>query len=149
MSDSLQVTRTRIENALTLIDQQRAKAPAALERTLELSRGALASALQTLAELQAQLDAATDPNIDAAAELTRVQRELEAAVGREQGLSLKLRELEAEVEVSNAIQAEEERRARDLDRKVNDFQKKLMTDDAAFDRYMDAALDADERRDRS
>ena len=108
MSDSLQVTRTRIENALTLIDQQRAKAPAALERTLELSRGALASALQTLAELQAQLDAATDPNIDAAAELTRVQRELEAAVGREQGLSLKLRELEAEVEVSNAIQAEEE-----------------------------------------
>jgi len=149
MSDSLQVTRTRIENALTLIDQQRAKAPAALERTLELSRGALASALQTLAELQAQLDAATDPNIDAAAELTRVQRELEAAVGREQGLSLKLRELEAEVEVSNAIQAEEERRARALDRKVNDFQKKLMTDDAAFDRYMDAALDADERRDRS
>ena len=148
MSDPLATTRTRVENALALIDQQRAKAPAELQRTLDLARGALESSLASLTELEAQLESATDPSVDAASELVRVRKELGAAQGRELDLALKVRELQGEVAASNAIQEEEERRARDLNRRVRDFQEKLMTDDAAFTKYMDAALDAEEKRGR-
>lgn len=140
--------RTILDNALAIVRSQAVGERGPTHQALRTAAEALLAARQAIDELGEQLDLVTAPELDAAQEVRR----LRAEVGR---LEEKLAQVEEERErerqsreLEEHLQAEEKRRLRELERKSRDFEDTLAKDPAAFERFMERALDEQEKRKR-
>lgn len=140
--------RSRIAGALSYLATREAADPVRARRSLDFAMELLREADRTLAARDRELEAATDPGLEASKEVVALRKQLERAEEKVVDLELSLSMARGEVEALEAVTTEEQRTRRDLERQLADFDKKLMTDDDAFARFMDAAMDEQERRDQ-
>ena len=148
MSAPLDELRSRIAGALSYLATREAADPVRAERSLAFAVELLREAERALGSRDRELEAATDPSLDASREVIALRKQLARAEEKILDLELTLSVARGEVEALEAITTEEQRTRRELEKRVADIDKKLMTDDDAFARFMDAALDEQERRDR-
>lgn len=133
-----------LENAIAVMKAVRD--PHAAKQSLIPAIHALEAARAALARRDEQFESLTDPDRTAAEQVT----ELKARVARlEQELELARADAEAaeqSKELEENLHEEERQRLLKLERKAKDLDKLIMEDDDAFSRYMDRAMDVDEKR---
>jgi len=137
--------RDTIENALQVLRATRPEDRGQARQALAIAIDALEACAGAVDELERELGTVTEPELDTARELERLRAELAAARERAKGLEVELRSVQAELTAQLHLQAEDDRRRSQLERKVEDLDRLLLSDDAAFDRFMDRALEDDER----
>src|SRR6188474_3128442 len=99
--------RQRIRNALAILEAPKSREVHQIPRTVGLAMDALRGADQAIDELESELELVSAPDLDAAREVQRLRRELEAAratVARLQGELASTRE---ELEIEKRIHTEE------------------------------------------
>ncbi|MCA8942495.1 MAG: hypothetical protein KDB80_08070 [Planctomycetes bacterium] len=134
----------RIANAITVLSAIRD--PHAALRQLQMAIESLTAAAKAIEARDAELDLVTAPDRDAAAEIARLRQQLEEA--RDQIVTAELRAVESdqEREMEAQVHADDAARLAKLERKSRDLDALLMEDEEAFGRYMDRAMDEDDRR---
>ena len=132
---------TRIANALLRLGDASAANPAQAAHSIRMAIQTIEAARDGMLERERELEALTDPGLVAAKEVVALRRKLEQKEARLLELELQLFDAKTELEVQEAMAVEDDRERKTLERRVKDFDKKLMTDDEAFSRYMDSALD--------
>lgn len=140
--------RSRIAGALSYLGSKEAAEAVRAERSLAFAVELLKEADRALGQRDRELEAATDPGIEASKEIVALRNLLERTEEKVVELELSLSVARGEVEALEAVTTEEQRTRRELERRVADIDKKLMTDDDAFTQFMEAALDEEERRGR-
>jgi DNA repair exonuclease SbcCD ATPase subunit len=138
--------RASIDNALAILSAAGADEPHAVKRNLALAANALRAARDEIDALNAELDLVTAPDVDAAREVQRLERELATAQGRIAELEQASAMLRRDLDIETNVHADENRRLKELEKRAKDFESVLMEDDEAFGRFMDRALDEDERK---
>ena len=143
-----QATRTKIDNALTILAALQTNEVHALRRALALAADTLKSARAAIADSESELDVLTSPQRNSAEESMRLEKELTKARDRIVGLEQDLAIARQEREVDTQVQAIDRKRLAELEKKVAQYESMLMSDDQAFARYMDRAVDADAKKGR-
>lgn len=146
--------RQRIANTLAILDTSGGQGsghsvkrdPALLRRHLAMAAGTLQAAAEAIGELDSQLDAVTAPELDAVREMQRMQVQLEQAEQKVAGLELDLQMAKADIQVEEALHSEDRKRMKELEKRSKNFNKVLMEDDDAFGKFMDQAMDDQERK---
>lgn len=138
--------RRGIDNALTVLRSTPSNDVRAVRQTFELLARALEDARAALDELDAQLEAATGPGRDAIRELAALQKQLRDAQLQRAELEQRLALAQADLEAERHAHRDEHRRLAELEKKTAGFEDLLLTDDQAFDRYFERAVDKDEKK---
>ncbi len=137
---------TAIRNALAILATPGAKAPHAIERNFQLAVETLLAARAAIEKRDSEIDLVTDPDHTAAEEAQRLRAALEKAEGRILELEQELAMAKHDAEVEQVLHAEEQKRLKTAEKKAKDLDSLLMEDDEAFKRYMDKAMDEQERK---
>jgi chromosome segregation ATPase len=138
--------RRTLDNALTVLRATPTNDVRAVRQTFELVAAALEAARAALDELDAQLEAATGPGRDAIRELVALQKKVQDAAVQRAELEQRLALARADLDADRHAHAEEQRRLKELEKKTKGFEDLLMTDDEAFDRYFEKAVELDEKK---
>ena len=138
--------RTRIDNAHAILKAFAAAQPGSVKRHVEIALETIGAARQAIDDRDALLEAATDIELEPLRELQQARRELADAAGRETQLRLRIAELEARIQAEDALHDDERKKLRDLEQKTSRIEETLASDPAAFDAFMQNALDGEDRR---
>jgi chromosome segregation ATPase len=138
--------RRTLDNALTVLRATPTNDVRAVRQTFELVAAALEAARAALDELDAQLEAATGPGRDAIRELVALQKKVQDAAVQRAELEQRLALARADLDADRHAHAEEQRRLKELEKKTKGFEDLLLTDDEAFDRYFEKAVERDEKK---
>ena len=140
--------RLRIQNTIAILEAEAAKVEAAARRDLQLAVETLLAARTALDERDEELDLVTAPDRNAAEEAQRIARELEGARERIVALEQQLAEKETALDIEEQVHEEERRRLKKLEKQAASFESILETDQQAFSKFMDKALEEEERKRR-
>lgn len=139
---------TRIQNAIAMLAAEAPTAGPAAQHGFRLAVETLRAAEEAVTELEAELDLVTAPELRAAEEAQKLRHELEEAEVRYAALSQKLALLQEERTTEDAVHAEGHRRLQKLEKETAEIERLLETDAGAFGKFMDRALDQDEKQGR-
>ena len=138
--------RRRIDNALAVLGATPTNDVRAVRQTVELLKSTLTELRGAFDELEAQLEVVTAPDRNAARDVVALDRELRSAKAKNQDLEQRLALARAELEADRQLQADDRTRLAELEKQSRQFEDLLLKDDDAFGRYLDRAIDADERK---
>lgn len=138
--------RSRLDSALTVLAALNTNEPHVLRRALVLAGDALRAARGALDEADDELDVLTAPDRNSAAEVVRLEKELATARDRAVALEQDLAMLRHERDLETQVQAVDRKRLADLEKRVAQYESSLLKDDDAFSRYMDKAVEEDEKK---
>ncbi len=138
--------RARIDNALTVMAALRTNEPHAMRLALASAGDALKVARGALTETEAELDVLTAPNRNPAADAIKLRKELDAALSKIVGLEQDLAMLRQERDVERQMQAADRKRLAELEKQHGQYEALLLKDNDAFAKYMDRAVEADEKK---
>lgn len=138
--------RSKIENTLSILASLQGNEPHVLRRGLALAADTLKAARGALAETDSELDVLTTPGRNAAEDLLRLQKELDRQKDRALDLEQQLALLRQERQVETQVHAAEKKRLAELEKQSAQYEAMLLKDDDAFSKYLDRALDADEKK---
>ena len=136
----------QIENALRVVGAQRHQVQPQVAQTLALAFDALKAARAALDESDEQLAIVTDPERDMAVEVQRLTHELEQERARADRAEQATAVARADKEVEDLLHAEDSKRIDKLEKKAQSLDAVLMKDDGAFGRFMENALDEQDRK---
>ncbi|MBI5850537.1 MAG: hypothetical protein HZB39_05785 [Planctomycetes bacterium] len=138
--------RNQIDNTLSILASLQGNEPHVLRRAIALAADTLKSAREALKETDAELDVLTAPGRNAAEELVRLRKQLDAAQDKALDLEQRLAMLRQERDVELQVHAAEKKRLAELEKQSAQYEAMLLKDDDAFSKYLDRALDADEKK---
>lgn len=138
--------RQRIQNALAILESPKSREPHQVPRTVGAAIDALRAAELALDARDAELDLVSSPDLQAAREIVRLRQELEAARERVARLERELATAREELSIEKRVHVGEREKLADLEARAQRFDEVLLTDDRAFERYMDRELDAREKK---
>ncbi len=132
--------RQRIRNALSILEAPKSREAHQVPRTIGLAMETLRGADEALDELESELELVSAPDLDAAREVKRLRQELEAAREKMTRLERELKMVREELSIDQRVHSEELRKLASLEQRAKTFDQVLLSDDQAFDRYMDQQL---------
>ena len=135
--------RTRIDNTIAILEAQISQERGSAQHGFHIAVDTLRAARKAIDERDAELELVTTPELKAAEEAQRLQKELVAAEARAVGFEQQLAMLRQEHEVEEHLHDEDRKRLEKLKKRADDFDQVLMTDKDAFSRFMDKALEKD------
>lgn len=138
--------RSKIDNTLAILAALKGNEPHVLRRALALSADTLKAAREATQETEAELDVLTTPGRNAAEDLVKLRKQLDAAQDRILDLEQQLGLLRQERDIENQLHATERKRLAELEKQSTQYEAMLLKDDDAFAKYLDRALDADEKK---
>src|SRR5690606_13231703 len=118
----------------------------AVRQTFELAKTTLLDLRNALDELEAQLEVVTAPERNSARDVVALGKELRAAKSKIHELEQRHALARAELDADRLLQRQDRERLTELEKKNRQYEELLMKDDDAFARYLDQAIDADERK---
>src|SRR5688572_3348134 len=136
----------RIQNALSILQSAKSREPHEVARTVTTAIEALRAAKVALDERDAELDLVSSPDLQAAREISRLRKELETARANVVRLERELATAREELSIEQRVHDGERKKLADLETRAKKFDQVLLTDDRAFERYMDRELEAGEKK---
>ncbi|MEY2980190.1 MAG: hypothetical protein RL562_417 [Planctomycetota bacterium] len=145
MSDSNSVPgpRGRVRDALAVLRATPSNDVKAVRQTFRMLEEVLGVADEALREMEAELDGITGPDRDLVRENLELRKAVAAAEEKRAEAEQRLIFARADLDTERAVHADEGRKLRELEKKTKGFEDLLMSDDAAFDRYFEQAVDKD------
>jgi hypothetical protein len=140
--------RRRIGDALLILAEPKSLEPHQARRTWALVVDTLRAAERAFATQERELENLTTPDLELAHELERLRAASEAARDRIAALERQLVRARGDLLAAQAVATEDSRRRTELEQRSAQMNELLLTDEGAFDRFMDQALARDEARDR-
>ncbi len=138
--------RDKIDNTLAILASLQGNEPHVLRRALALAADTLKAVREAQKETDAELDVLTTPGRNAAEDLVKLRKQLDAAQDRILDLEQQLGLLRQERDIENQLHATERKRLAELEKQSTQYEAMLLKDDDAFAKYLDRALDADEKK---
>ena len=148
MSNPAEDIHTRIENTLQILESEVQRVAEPARHDLILAMETLRASADAIRHLEGELDLVTAPDLDAAEEAQKLREHLDAAQLRIAGLEQQVVELRENSALEDQIHAEEHERLRELEKQAKEMEGILGSDEAAFGRFMEQALDKDEQAGR-
>lgn len=145
MSESKSVPgpRGRVRDALSVLRATPSNDVKAVRQTFRMLEEVLGVVDEALGEMETELDAVTGPDRDLARENLELRKAVAAAEEKRAEAEQKLVFARADLDTERAVHAEEEKKLKELQKKTKGFEDLLMSDDAAFDRYFEQAVEKD------
>jgi chromosome segregation ATPase len=145
MSDSKSVPgpRGRVRDALSVLRATPTNDVKAVRQTFRMLEEVLGVLDGALGEMEAELEGLTGPDRDLTRENLELRKAITAAEEKRADAEQKLVFARADLDTERAVHAEEGKKLKDLEKKTKGFEDLLMSDDDAFDRYFEQAVDKD------
>ncbi len=135
--------RGRVRNALAVLRATPTNDVKAVRQTFRMLEEMLGIVDAALGEMESELEGVTGPDRDLVRENLELRKALAAAEEKRFEAEQRLVFARADLDTERAVHAEEGRKLRELEKKTKGFEDLLMSDDAAFDRYFEQAVDKD------
>ena len=139
---------TRIQNTIAILTAEARTLDEHGRHDVQLAVETLQAADVAVTEIEAELDLVTAPDLNAAKEVQKLRNELEQAELRIAELDQRLAEARERIQIEDQIHAEEHENLQRLERQTKKMENILETDADAFGKFMDHALEQDERAGR-
>ena len=139
---------TRIENTIAILNAEAQTVDEHARHGLHLAIETLRAAEASVTVLESELDLVTAPDLSAAEEAQNLRLQLERAELRIATLEQQLVETREKIELEDQIHATEHDRLQKLEHQSKQMENILETDTQAFGKFMDRALEQDERKGR-
>jgi chromosome segregation ATPase len=145
MSDSKSVPgpRGRVRDALSVLRATPTNDVKAVRQTFRMLEEVLGVLDGALGEMEAELEGLTGPDRDLTRENLELRKAITAAEEKRADAEQKLVFARADLDTERAVHAEEGKKLKDLEKKTKGFEDLLMSDDDAFDRFFEQAVDKD------
>ena len=137
---------SRVDNTLAILGAASAADPHAQRRALALAVDTLKAVREALRARAAELDVLTTPGRKPAEELVRLEKELQSADARSAAHEQRSVLLAQELQLERELHAAAKTRLAEAEKQAAQYEAMLMQDDAAFSKYLDRAIDADEKK---
>ena len=138
--------RERIDNTLAILASLQGNEPHALRRAVGLAAETLKALREHWNEADAEMDVLTTPGRSPAAELIKLQGELERTKDRMSKFEQQLISERQARRVEEQLRATDKKRLTELEQQASQYEAMLFKDGAAFSKYMDRAMEADEKK---
>jgi hypothetical protein len=135
--------RGRVRNALAVLRATPTNDVKAVRQTFRMLEEMLGIVDAALGEMESELEGVTGPDRNLVRENLELRKALAAAEEKRFEAEQRLVFARADLDTERAVHAEEGRKLRELEKKTKGFEDLLMSDDAAFDRYFEQAVDKD------
>lgn len=137
---------SRVDNTLAILGAAFGTDPHALKRALALAAETLKAVREALRKRAAELDVLTTPGRKPAQELLRLEKDLQSAVAKSAAHEQRSVMLGQELQLERELHAAAKKRLAEAEKQAVQYEAMLLKDDAAFSKYLDRALDADEKK---
>lgn len=132
-----------MRNALAVLRATPTNDVKAVRQTFRMLEEMLGIVDAALGEMESELEGVTGPDRNLVRENLELRKALAAAEEKRFEAEQRLVFARADLDTERAVHAEEGRKLRELEKKTKGFEDLLMSDDAAFDRYFEQAVDKD------